>query len=88
MEAQKSCVFLASEHSGFPANHLSIMGLYMLSRLQLKIAKGATICYSMPEVLPMVKGSLTSENVARRGYFFYKMLPDKTRQELREDSNA
>jgi len=22
----------------------------MLSRLQLKIAKGATICYSMPEV--------------------------------------
>lgn len=27
------------------------MALYMLSRLQLKIAKGATICYSMPEVL-------------------------------------
>jgi len=25
------------------------MGLYLLSRLQLKIAKGATICYSMPE---------------------------------------
>jgi len=25
-------------------------GRYMLSRLQLKIAKGTTICYSMPEV--------------------------------------
>ena len=27
------------------------MGLYMLSRFQLKIANGATICYSMAEVL-------------------------------------
>jgi hypothetical protein len=26
------------------------MASYMLSRLQLKIAKGATICYSMSEV--------------------------------------
>ena len=50
LEAKKSCVHLAFQHSGFQANNLSIMGPYMLSRLQLKIAKGATICYSMPEV--------------------------------------
>ena len=32
------------------------MGLYMLSRLHLKIAKAVAICYSMPEVSDCLPG--------------------------------